>query len=77
MDLSSFGRQIRRQRRKHDLRQAEVAALAGVGTRFVSELENGKTTREIGRALRVATIVGLQVSAEPKSWNAFLAPDDR
>ncbi len=75
MNLSTFGRQIRRQRRKHGLNQAEVAALAGVGTRFVSELENGKTTLELGRALRVATIVGLHVHAEPKSWNAFLSPD--
>lgn len=77
MDLLSFGRQIRRQRRRYGLRQAEVAALAGVGTRFVSELENGKTSLEIGRAMRVATIVGLAVSVEPKSWAGFFVDDDR
>jgi len=77
LDLSTFGRQVRRQRRKHGLRQAEVAALAGVGTRFVSELENGKPTLEIGRALRVAAIVGLVVRTEPKSWTSFLIVDDR
>ncbi len=75
MDLSAFGRQLRRQRRIHGLRQAEVAALAGVGTRFVSELENGKSTLEIGRALRVAAIVGLTISVEPKSWTSFLGVD--
>jgi y4mF family transcriptional regulator len=77
MDLIVFGRQIRRQRRKYGLRQAEVAALAGVGTRFVSELENGKPSLEIGRALRVAMIVGLTVNVEPTSWVSFGATHDR
>ena len=77
MDLMLFGRMVRRQRRKHGLRQEEVASLAGVGTRFVSELENGKPTLEIGRALKVAAIVGLTVRVEPKSWMSFMSPDER
>jgi y4mF family transcriptional regulator len=77
MNLSTLGRMVRRQRRKHGLRQVEVAALADVGTRFVSELENGKHTLEIGRVLRVAAIVGLAVRIEPKSWTDFLSVDDR
>jgi HTH-type transcriptional regulator / antitoxin HipB len=76
MELSAFGRLVRRQRRRHGLRQADLAALAGVGARFVSELENGKPTLEIGRALRVAAIVGLTVRAEPKSWANFPFPDE-
>ena len=72
-----FGRQLRRQRRKYGLRQAEVAALAGVGTRFVSELENGKPTLELGRALRVAAIVGIEIRTAPKSWASFFIRDDR
>jgi len=76
MELSTFGRLIRRQRRRHGLRQAEVAALAGVGTRFVSELENGKSSVEMGRALRVAAIVGLTLRAEPKSWANYSVADD-
>lgn len=76
MELSTFGRLIRRQRRRHGLRQTELAALAGVGTRFVSELENGKPTLEIGRALRVAAIVGLTVHAAPKSWANFPYADE-
>ena len=68
MDLTSIGRQIRKQRRRHGLRQAELAALSGVGTRFVSELENGKTNLEVGRVLRVLNTAGLVISVEPKSW---------
>ena len=72
-----FGRKVRQQRRKHGLRQAEVAALAGVGPRFVSELENGKSTLEMGRALRVAEIVGLTFQVEQKSWMNYLDLDVR
>lgn len=68
MNIAELGRSVRRQRRRHHLRQAEVAALAGVGTRFVSELENGKATLEIGRAMRVMAILGLELSTEPKVW---------
>lgn len=71
MEPAMFGRLIRRQRRRHGLRQAEVAALANVGPRFVSELENGKPSIELGRALRVAAIVGLTVRAEPKTLMDF------
>ena len=77
MDLQALGRMIRRQRRRCGLRQAEVASLANVGTRFVSELENGKPTVEIGRALRVAEIVGLAIRVKPKSWADYSAGDER
>ena len=75
MDFSLFGRKVRQQRRKYGLRQAEVAALAGVGPRFVSELENGKSTLEMRRALRVAEIVGLTLQVEQKSWMDYLDVD--
>lgn len=68
MDLTSIGRQIRKQRRRQGLRQVELASLSGVGTRFVSDLENGKTSLEIGRVLRVLNTVGLVISVDEKSW---------
>ncbi|MGR9092510.1 MAG: helix-turn-helix domain-containing protein [Gammaproteobacteria bacterium] len=77
MDIDAFGRQIRLQRKRHGLRQSELAALCGVGTRFVSELENGKPSIEIGRAFHVAAIVGLELHTERKSWATFERPDER
>ncbi len=77
MDLAAFGRQIRLQRKRHGLRQSELAALCGVGTRFVSELENGKPSIEIGRAFHVAAMVGLELNIERKSWTSFRRPDER
>ncbi len=59
--VAELGRQIRAGRRRVDLKQDELAALAGVGTRFLSELENGKATIEFGRVLRVLSALGLRL----------------
>jgi ATP:corrinoid adenosyltransferase len=42
-----------------------VAAAAGTGVRFVSELERGKSTAQLGEALRVLDAVGLRIMIEP------------
>jgi y4mF family transcriptional regulator len=71
MSPNELGRHVRRQRKRLGLRQGDLAALVGVGTRFVSELENGKPGLELGRALRVINCVGLTLEVRPKSWDSF------
>lgn len=66
--LAHLARQVRLQRRIHHLTQTELAGLAGVGLRFVSDLENGKPGLEIGRVLRVAETLGLELSLLTRSW---------
>jgi HTH-type transcriptional regulator / antitoxin HipB len=66
---SEFGAAIRAARRARDLRLEDVALGAGVGIRFVSELERGKSTARLGEALRVAASLGLTLALED--------PDDR
>lgn len=75
MDIKSIGLLIRRRRRQLKLRQSELAGLANVGSRFVSELENGKPSLEIERVLRVLSTVGLEVSIEPRSWQNLATID--
>ena len=58
---AELGAAIRTKRREIGLRQAELAGLAGVGTRFLSELENGKETAALGKALRVLHRLGIEV----------------
>ncbi|MCB1746368.1 MAG: helix-turn-helix transcriptional regulator [Gammaproteobacteria bacterium] len=69
MNSSALGRTVRACRRQQGLRQDELAALAGVGNRFVSDLENGKDTIEIGRALRVLDVLGLELHLDPRTWS--------
>jgi len=45
------------------LSQQQFADLAGVGRRFVSELENGKTTLEFDRVLQACKAAGVDVIA--------------
>ncbi len=59
---------FRRIRKAQGLTQAELAAISGVGQRFLSELENGKQSLELGRVLRVASALGLRIRLEPKTW---------
>ncbi len=53
---------MRAQRRAQGLTQAEAAELAGVGVRFVRELEKGKPTAHIGKVFAVLTTLGLRIT---------------
>lgn len=67
---------VRARRRRHGLRQDELAALAGVGNRFLSDLENGKDSIEFGRALRVLAALGLTLRVNPRTWDDIENGDD-
>lgn len=46
-------------RKEQKLSQEDLAGLANTGTRFISDLENGKSTIQTGKLLRVLTALGL------------------
>lgn len=50
---------VRTARKAAGLRQDELAGVAGVGTRFVVELEGGKPTLQFGKVLAVLAALGL------------------
>lgn len=66
MDSSIIGDAVRRARKGMGLRQDELAAAAGVGLRFLVELERGKPTIQLGRTLAVLAAVGLDLSVVPR-----------
>lgn len=65
-DPGSFGLALKTARNARGLRLEDVALSAGVGIRFVSELERGKPTARIGEALRVAAALGVVVAVEDR-----------
>lgn len=67
---SDFGAAVRSARRALKLRQAELAAAAGVGLRFIVELEAGKATVQLGKVLVVLDALGLDCVIEPRSTQA-------
>ncbi|MBE5024305.1 helix-turn-helix transcriptional regulator [Olsenella sp. DSM 107455] len=58
---------IRSERRRQGITQADLAGLSGVGVTFLSQLENGKESAELGKALNVLTMLGIDLVAEPRS----------
>jgi len=61
-----IGRLIRERRKASGATQADLAAVAGVGVRFLSELERGKATAELGKTLQVLQRVGFDVWIKPR-----------
>ncbi len=56
---SDIAARVKSTRRALKLRQAELAAAAGVGVRFLIELEAGKPTVQLGKTLAVLNALGL------------------
>ena len=57
-----LGVQIREERRKRDLSQAELAARAGVSRRFIYQLENGtRDSFPLGKVLQVIRRLNLEI----------------
>jgi len=75
LNTEAIGRFVRAQRRRQGLRQAELAALAGVGNRFVSELEHGKPGLELGRVLMVLQALGAELEARARTWRDLESAD--
>jgi len=61
---AELGAALREARHLRGLRLEDAAAGAGVGVRFLSELERGKPTARLGETLRVASSLGLRLSIE-------------
>ena len=61
MTPGQLGEIIRMARRNLGLRQDELAGAAGVGVRFVVDLEAGKPTAQIGKILAVLDALGCEV----------------
>jgi HTH-type transcriptional regulator/antitoxin HipB len=62
----AYGKALRERRRLLGLTQEDVAIEAGVGRRFVIELERGKPGASLEHALRVAALLGLEVDLVPR-----------
>ncbi len=60
--VEELGSRIRLKRKSLGMTLQKVSGLTGIGFRYLSELERGKESAEIGKALRVMRYLGLQIS---------------
>ena len=61
-DIASI---IRTTRKAQGLRQDELAGAAGVGLRFIVDLEAGKPTAQLGKTLKVLEALGCRFQITP------------
>lgn len=62
---AEIGDVIRTARKAAGLRQFELAGAAGVGLRFLVELERGKPTAQLGKTLQVLQALGCSFHIAP------------
>jgi hypothetical protein len=68
-DTRQLGAVIRAKRGQSHATLIEAAGLAGVGVRYLLELEHGKPTAALGKALQVLERFGLELWVAPRgSW---------
>ncbi|GJL92128.1 type II toxin-antitoxin system Y4mF family antitoxin [Hyphococcus sp.] len=61
MTPKEIGITIRELRKRQGLRQDQLAGAAGVGLRFLIELEAGKETAQLGKTLAVLNALGCKI----------------
>lgn len=65
-DAQNLGQAIRQQRRRLKVTQKDLAMTSGTGLRFIIDLEKGKQTCQLGKALEVVRVLGLNLEiSEP------------
>lgn len=67
-NISSF---IKFQRKKLGITQEELAVKAGVGIRFIRELEQGKETLRLDKVEQVLHLFGFQLTASNQRIDAY------
>ena len=70
---AELGAIVRQARHEGAADQASTAALAGVGVRFLGDVERGKPSVRLGLVLQVLQRLGLEVWIAPRGWR----PRDR
>ena len=58
-DAASFGKALRKRRKALGYTQAYISQFSGFSVSFISNLECGKPTAEIGKAIYLANLLGL------------------
>lgn len=64
IDSKSLGQAIRERRKELNYTQAFLAEFTGLSVTFISDVERGKTTAEIGKIIELLHVLGMDVFVE-------------
>lgn len=64
-----IGAAIRKKRKEDGLTLADAAGLCNVNYRFLSDLENGKATAQLGKVVQVLHALGIEIELKDRTWS--------
>jgi y4mF family transcriptional regulator len=64
IDSKSLGEMIRERRKELNYTQAFLAEFTGLSVTFISDVERGKSTAEIGKVIQLLHILGMDILVE-------------
>jgi y4mF family transcriptional regulator len=59
--MQKIGEIVRKNRKEQGLTQGQLAAISGVGIRFIREVEKGKESCHIAKTLTVLSMLGVDI----------------
>ncbi len=65
-DSIMFGQALKQKRKEMKYTQSDISELTGFSISFISDLENGKATAEIGKAIYLANVLGLDIDIKSR-----------
>ena len=65
-DTKGLGTAIRERRKSLGYTQAYLTEFSGLSVSFISDIERGKETAEIGKVLRLVNLLGMDLEVEPR-----------
>ena len=65
-DSDSLGYLIKRRRKELGLTQTYISEFTGLSASFISNVENGKESAEIGKVIMLLNILGLDIDIKPR-----------
>ena len=60
-ETTEFGKAIRARRRELGYTQAYLSEFSGLSVSFISDIENGKKTIELGKSIYLANLLGMDI----------------
>ena len=68
-DAKQLGKAIRQRRKELHYTQADLSDFTGFSISFISDLENGKPTAEIGKTLQLISLLGMDIKLQRRDEN--------
>jgi len=62
--MSELGILIKKHRKNKNLTQLQISQILGSGLRFISEIENGKDTAQIGMVLKLLKLLNIRIALD-------------